>query len=28
MVIVRHPDLDSCVDMADRFATELQLYAY
>jgi len=28
MVIVRHPDLDSCVEIADRFATELQLYAY
>ena len=28
MVIVRHPDLDSCIEIADRFATELQLYAY
>jgi len=28
MVIVRHPDLDSCLEIADRFATELQLYAY
>jgi len=28
MVIVRHPDLDSCVEIADRFATELQLYTY
>ena len=27
MVIVRHPDLDSCIEIADRFATELQLYA-
>jgi biotin carboxylase len=26
MVIVRHPDLDSCVEIADRVATELQLY--
>jgi hypothetical protein len=28
MVIVRHPDLGSCIEIADRFATELQLYAY
>jgi hypothetical protein len=28
MVIVRHPDLDSCIEIADRFATELQLYTY
>jgi len=28
MVIVRHPELDSCTEIADRFATELQLYAY
>jgi hypothetical protein len=28
MVIVRHPDLDTCVEIADRFATELQLYTY
>jgi biotin carboxylase len=28
MVIVRHPLLDSCIEIADRFATELQLYAY
>jgi ATP-grasp domain len=28
MVIVRHPELDSCVEIADRFATELQLYTY
>ena len=27
MVIVRHPELESCVEIADRFATELQLYA-
>jgi hypothetical protein len=27
MVIVRHPELRSCVEIADRFATELQLYA-
>jgi biotin carboxylase len=28
MIIVRHPDLDGCIEIADRFATELQLYAY
>jgi hypothetical protein len=28
MVIVRHPDLDMCLEIADGFATELQLYAY
>ncbi|MGA7987291.1 MAG: ATP-grasp domain-containing protein [Candidatus Dormiibacterota bacterium] len=28
MVIVRHPELDSCIEIADRFATELQLYTY
>ena len=28
MVIVRHPNLDSCIEIADRFATELQLYTY
>jgi biotin carboxylase len=28
MVIVRHPELDSCLEIADRFATELQLYTY
>jgi hypothetical protein len=28
MIIVRHPELDSCIEIADRFATELQLYAY
>ena len=28
MVIVRHPDLDSCIEIADRFATELQLYTW
>src|SRR5450432_4134101 len=27
MIIVRHPELDSCIEIADRFATELQLYA-
>ena len=27
MVIVRHPELDGLIEMADRFATELQLYA-
>jgi biotin carboxylase len=27
MVIVRHPELDTCVEISDRFATELQLYA-
>jgi biotin carboxylase len=27
MVIVRHPELDSCIEISDRFATELQLYA-
>ena len=27
MVIVRHPDLGSCIEIADRFATELQIYA-
>jgi biotin carboxylase len=28
MVIVRHPELDSCIEIADRFATELQLSTY
>jgi hypothetical protein len=28
MVIVRHPELDACIEIADRFATELQIYAY
>jgi hypothetical protein len=28
MIIVRHPELDACIEIADRFATELQLYAY
>jgi biotin carboxylase len=28
MVIIRHPELDSCIEIADRFATELQLYTY
>jgi biotin carboxylase len=27
MVIVRHPDLGTCIEIADRFATELQIYA-
>lgn len=27
MVVVRHPDLDTCVRMADRVGTELQIYA-
>ncbi|MDN5794489.1 MAG: ATP-grasp domain-containing protein [Intrasporangium sp.] len=27
MVIVRHPDLDTTVEMCDRFGTDLQLYA-
>ena len=26
-VVVRHPDLDTTLEMADRVATELQLYA-
>jgi biotin carboxylase len=27
IVIVRHPELSACIEIADRFATELQLYA-
>lgn len=27
MVVVRHPDLQSCVEIADRFGTELQIFA-
>ena len=27
MVIVRHPELTACTEIADRFASELQLYA-
>ncbi|HEY7565384.1 MAG TPA: ATP-grasp domain-containing protein [Acidimicrobiia bacterium] len=27
MVVVRHPDLQSCVELADRVGTELQIYA-
>lgn len=27
MVVVRHPELSRCVEIADRFATELQIYA-
>jgi biotin carboxylase len=27
IVIVRHPELTACTEIADRFATELQLYA-
>jgi biotin carboxylase len=27
MIIVRHPDLDATIEMADRFGTDLQLYA-
>ena len=27
IVIVRHPELTMCTEIADRFATELQLYA-
>ena len=26
-VIVRHPELSACTEIADRFASELQLYA-
>jgi biotin carboxylase len=26
-VMLRHPELQSCIEMADRFASELQLYA-
>ena len=27
MVVVRHPDLQSCIDIADRFGTDFQIYA-
>ena len=27
MIILRHPDLDRLVKIADRFGSELQLYA-
>lgn len=27
MVVVRHPDLDTCTYIADRFGTDLQIYA-
>jgi hypothetical protein len=27
MIIVRHPDLDRTLEIADRFGTELQMYA-
>jgi hypothetical protein len=27
MVVVRHPELSMCVEIADRFATDLRLYA-
>ena len=27
MVIVRHPDLQTCIDMADRFGTDFQIFA-
>lgn len=27
MVVVRHPDLQSCVEIADRFGTDLQIFA-
>jgi len=26
-VIVRHPDLETCATMADRFGTDVQIYA-
>ena len=26
-IIVRHPELSACIDIADRFAGELQIYA-
>ena len=28
LVIVRHPDLQTTIDMADRIGTDLQLYAH
>lgn len=27
MVVVRHPDLQTCIDVADRFGTDFQIYA-
>lgn len=27
MVVIRHPDLQSCVEIADRFGTDLQIFA-
>ncbi len=27
MVIVRHAELDRCIEIADRFGTDLQIYA-
>jgi biotin carboxylase len=27
MVVVRHPDLQSCIEIADRFGTDFQIYA-
>ena len=27
MVVIRHPDLQSCTDIADRFGTDFQIYA-
>jgi hypothetical protein len=27
MVVVRHPDLQTCIDIADRFGTDLQIHA-
>jgi hypothetical protein len=28
MVMVTHPELESCVEIANRFAAELQLYTF
>jgi hypothetical protein len=27
MVVIRHPDLQSCLEIADRFGTDFQIYA-
>ena len=27
MVVIRHPDLQSCIEIADRFGTDFQIYA-
>jgi hypothetical protein len=27
MVVVRHPDLQTCLEIADRFGTDLRIYA-